>query len=181
MKFLTRLGKIFDLINIIMVVISSVAFVAMILLVGTDITLRYFFNKPLGWVTEVSTYILVMLGFLVAAWILKDDGHIKMDLILVSVSPRTRCVLDILTSIISIIIVFIICWFSMRVMADFYATNFLNQSVLKPPKWILIVPIFIGALLLMVQFIRKVYGFILRWKTLTRQMNFERAPRAFAK
>ena len=171
MKFLTRLGKLFDQINFIMIIIAAILLVGMTFLVGTDITLRYLFYRPLGWVKEVSEYILVFLGFLVAAWILKDDGHVKMDLVLNNVSPRVQTMMNIITSIISIIVVFIITWFSLRVIIQFYQTKLVTPSVLEPQKWILITPIFVGSLLLAIQFIRRTYVFITKWKTLSKQKS----------
>lgn len=169
MKFFAILGRIFDYINIIMVVISAILILGLTFIVGTDITLRYLFNRPLGWVKEVSEYILVGLGFLVAAWILKDDGHVKMDLVLNKVRPKTQTMMNIITSIISTIVVLIIAWFSLRVIVDFYQTKLVAPSVLEPPKWILLVPICVGCFLLAMQFIRRTYAFIERWKTLKEQ------------
>jgi len=171
MKFLTRLGKLFDQINFIMIIIAAILLVGMTFLVGTDITLRYLFYRPLGWVKEVSEYILVFLGFLVAAWILKDDGHVKMDLVLNNVSPRVQTMMNIVTSIISVIGVFIITWFSLRVIIQFYQTKLVTPSVLEPQKWILITPIFVGSLLLTIQFIRRTYAFMAKWKTLSKQKS----------
>jgi len=171
MKFLTRLGKLFDQVNFIMIIIAAILLVGMTFLVGTDITLRYVFYRPLGWVKEVSEYILVFLGFLVAAWILKDDGHVKMDLVLNNVSPRVQTMMNIITSLISIIVVFILTWFSLRVIIQFYQTKLVTPSVLEPQKWILITPIFAGSLLLAVQFIRRTYAFMAKWKTLSKQKS----------
>jgi len=171
MKFLTRLGKLFDQINFIMIVIAAILLVGMTFLVGTDITLRYLFYRPLGWVKEVSEYILVFLGFLVAAWILKDDGHVKMDLVLNSVSPRVQTMMNIITSILSTVVVFTLTWFSLRVILQFYQTKLVTPSVLEPQKWILITPIFTGSLLLAVQFIRRTYAFMAKWKTLSKQKS----------
>ena len=171
MKFLTRLGKLFDQINFIMIVIAAILLVGMTFLVGTDITLRYLFYRPLGWVKEVSEYILVFLGFLVAAWILKDDGHVKMDLVLNSVSPRVQTMMNIITSILSTVVVFTLTWFSLRVILQFYQTKLVTPSVLEPQKWILITPIFAGSLLLAVQFIRRTYAFMAKWKTLSKQKS----------
>ena len=168
MKFLARLGRLFDYINIIMVVVSAILLLGLTFIVGADITLRYLFNRPLGWVKEVSEYILVGLGFLVAAWILKDDGHVKMDLVLNKVGSRVQTMMNIITSIISTIIVFIMTCFALRVIVDFYRTKLVAPSVLEPPKWILLTPIFVGCLLLAIQFIRRTYGFIGKWKTLTK-------------
>jgi C4-dicarboxylate transporter DctQ subunit len=171
MTFLATLGKIFDRINVIMVVISALFLLGLTFIVGADITLRYLFLKPLGWVKEISEYILVALGFLVAAWILKDDGHVKMDLILNRVSPRTQAIMNIITSLISAIVVLVITWFSVRVTLLFYRTKLVTPSVLEPPKWILIVPIFVGCLLLAVQFIRRTYAFVVKWETLAKEKS----------
>ena len=169
MKSLTRLGKILDQVNIIMVAISTVLILGLTLIVGADITLRYVFLRPLGWVKEVSEYILVALGFLVAAWILKDDGHVKMDLLLNKVNPKVQTVMNIITSIMSTLVVLIVTWFTLRVMADFYRTKLVTPSVLEPPKWILLIPIFVGSLLLAIQFIRRTFSFIDQWKMLSKE------------
>jgi TRAP-type C4-dicarboxylate transport system permease small subunit len=169
MKSLTWLGKIFDQINIAMVVISAILILGLTFVVGADITLRYVFLRPLGWVKEVSEYILVALGFLVAAWILNDDGHVKMDLLLTKVSPRTQIIMNLITSILSIFVVLIVTWFSLRVIIDFYRTKLVTPSVLEPQKWVLLIPIFVGSLLLAIQFIRRTFYFINRWKTLGKE------------
>lgn len=171
MKFSAKLGKVFDRINLIMVVISAVFLLGLTFIVGADITLRYLFLRPLGWVKEISEYILVVLGFLVAAWILKDDGHVKMDLVLTKVSPRAQTMMNIITSGISTIVVFVITWFSVRVILQFYQTKLVTPSVLEPQKWILIIPIFVGCLLLIVQFIRRTYAFVRKWETLGKEKN----------
>ena len=168
MKFVAIVGRVFDYINIVMVVISAIMLLALTFIVGSDITLRYLFNRPLGWVKEVSEYILVGLGFLVAAWILKDDGHVRMDLVLNKVGSRVQTMMNIITSVISTIIVLTMTWFALRVIVDFYRTKLVAPSVLEPPKWILLTPIFVGCLLLAIQFIRRTYGFIGKWKTLTK-------------
>ena len=168
MKFLAQIGRLFDFLNIIMVVVSAILLVGLTLIVGADITLRYAFNKPLGWVKEVSEYTLVGLGFLVAAWILKDDGHVKMDLILGNVRPKIRIMMNMITSIISAIVMLIITWFTLRVILEFYRTKLLAPTVLEPPKWILLTPILIGSFLLAVQFIRRAYHFVEAWMRTTK-------------
>jgi C4-dicarboxylate transporter, DctQ subunit len=169
MKFLARLGKLLDYLNIVMVVISAILLLGLTFIVGADITLRYLFNKPLGWVKEVSEYTLVGLGFLVAAWILKDDAHVRMDLVLNKVGTRAQTMMNIITSGISTIVVLITTCFTLRVIVDFYRTKLVAPTVLEPPKWILLTPIFVGCLLLAIQFIRRTYGFIGKWKTLSKQ------------
>jgi len=168
MKFFTRLGRLFDFLNIMMVAISAVLLLGLTFIVGADITLRYLFNKPLGWVKEVSEYTLVGLGFLVAAWILRDDGHVKMDLVLSKLRPRAQTMMNIITSSISTVVVLITTWFTIRVTLEFYRTRLVAPTVLEPPKWILLTPILVGSFLLGAQFIRRTIGFIGKWKSLSK-------------
>jgi TRAP-type C4-dicarboxylate transport system permease small subunit len=171
MKFLARLGKVFDQINLATVIIASVLVVGLTVIVGADITLRYLFNKPIAWVKEVSEYILVALGFLTAAWLLKDDAHVTMDLVLAKMSPRTQTMLNIITSIISTIIVLSVTWFSFTITVDFYQTKSVAPTVLEPPKWILMTPVIVGSFLLAIQFVRRTYAYMHKWKTLSGQKN----------
>jgi TRAP-type C4-dicarboxylate transport system permease small subunit len=92
-----------------------------------------------------------------------------MDLLLNQVGPRVQTMMNLVTSIISTVIVLIITCFSLRVMTDFYRTGLLTPSVLEPPKWVLLIPIFVGSLLLFIQFVRRTLSFIDRWKRLGRK------------
>jgi C4-dicarboxylate transporter, DctQ subunit len=171
MKFLARLGKVFDQINVATVIIAAMLVVGLTFIVGADITLRYLFNKPIAWVKEVSEYILVALGFLTAAWLLKDNAHVTMDLVLAKMSPRTQTMMNIITSILSAIIVFIVTWFSVTITVDFYQTKIVAPTVLEPPKWILMTPVIVGSFLLAIQFVRRTYAYLDKWKTLRGQKN----------
>jgi C4-dicarboxylate transporter, DctQ subunit len=166
MNVLARVGRAFDHVNTIMVIVCAILVVGLTFIVGADITLRYLFNRPLGWVKEVSEYILVGLGFLAAAWILKDDGHVRMDLILTKVGPRTQAMMNLITSAFSPIVVLIITVFSLRVTIDFYQTKMVTPTVLEPPKWILMTPIVAGCFLLVIQFLRRTYAYLVKWKRL---------------
>ena len=166
MKVLTWLGKLFDQIDILMVIVAAILMVGLTFIVAADITLRYGFNMPLGWVKETSEYILVALGFLVAPWILKQDGHVKMDLVLNHLSSGAQRIMNMITSFLSMVVVLTVAWFSLRVTLDFYRTDLLTPSVLELPKWILMTPILLGAFLLAIRFMRRAYGFVKMGKTL---------------
>jgi C4-dicarboxylate transporter DctQ subunit len=169
MKILEKFGKSFDAIMFIMMIIAGVLLVGLVVIVGSDITLRSFFNKPQGWVKEVSEYILVYLCFLVPAWILRDEGHVKMDMVINALKPRAQCVLNIITTIMSALICIIMAWFSLTVTVNLYQTKYFTPTVLEMPKFIFIAVIFIGYLMLTLQLIRRAYGFIGLWKQLGEQ------------
>lgn len=148
---------------------AAVILVFLMSIVGTGIFSRYVLHSPIGWVNEMTEYLLVYLGFLPAAWVLKDEGHIKMDLVLNELSPRTQCMMNIITSIICTIVCFVLTWFSFKVTLKLYQTGYLMPTIYHPPKFILVAGIFVGLLLFSLQLIARTYGFLGKWKTLRKQ------------
>ncbi|MGV3493687.1 MAG: TRAP transporter small permease [Ramlibacter sp.] len=67
----------------------AVIFVAFIV----QIVLRYVFNWPVGWTTELSLAAWLWLVLWGAAFVLKDDEEIRIDLLVDRVGPRARRVL----------------------------------------------------------------------------------------
>lgn len=157
--------------------INFVAYVAagilvfLMSIVGTGIFSRYVLHMPIGWVNEITEYALVYLGFLPAAWILKDEAHIKMDLVLNAVNPRAQCMMNTTTSIISTIVCLVLTWFSFKVTLNLYKTGYLMPTIYQPPKFILVAGIFVGLLLFSIQLIARTYTLMSKWKTLSKQKS----------
>lgn len=70
-----------------------------------QIVLRYVFNWPVGWTTELSLAAWLWLVLWGASFVLKDDEEIRIDLLVERVGPRTRRVLAALAAI-SILVLF---------------------------------------------------------------------------
>lgn len=68
------------------VALLATIFVAFIV----QIALRYLFNWPVGWTTELSLAAWLWLVLWGAAFVLKDDDEIRIDLIAERASYRTR-------------------------------------------------------------------------------------------
>src|SRR5699024_9681683 len=98
------IGKFIDLIINFMGVLARIVIVMIVLIIFIDILTMNLFNYSLAWVLEISEYLLVFLTFLGAAWLLREDGHIKLDLILNALSKKGRKRLEFLNSIIGFII-----------------------------------------------------------------------------
>jgi TRAP-type C4-dicarboxylate transport system permease small subunit len=165
MKFLVKFDEVFHKIDMVLFVFAAVLLAALVFMVGADITLRYLFNMPLGWVKEVSEYIMLSLPFLVAGWIMETDGHLKMDLLIDAATPRVRNIVNTITYTVSAIVVLILASFSLRVTLEFYRTHYFTATLLKLPKFIFIAIIFLGFLMFFVQLIRKIIGFMTSLKT----------------
>lgn len=143
-----------------MVVFAGILLIFSMLSISAEVVSRYIFNHPFGWVTEICEYSLVYITFLVAAWILKQEKHIKMDLVFNRLNPRFQSSLNILTSIISAIACFILFLFGVRVTWELLTTGYFTPTVLEIPKFIIVAIIFIGSLTLSIQLTIRGINFI---------------------
>jgi C4-dicarboxylate transporter DctQ subunit len=161
MKMIFRaIQKTVDTIIRVMAGLSNVIIVYLMLSVCTDVVLRFFFNRPQAWIVEISEYLLLYVTFLGAAWVLKNEGHVIVDILLTRVSPKANAVLGILSSIIGIFVCLIIFWFGSIETVYHFKRGVLNPSILEFPKAPLLAIIPFGSFFFMLQFIRRTLGFI---------------------
>jgi TRAP-type C4-dicarboxylate transport system permease small subunit len=146
--------KLFD--NIIngFALIAGLLLVAMMLLVCCSVIMRYILNLPVGWVVEVCEFGLLFITFFGTTWLLKKDGHIKVDLVISVLPPVVRKVLFRITCLMGAAACGFLLWYGAYETWDHFQRSTLVIQTLETPKWMLLVVIPFGALLLIIQFIR---------------------------
>ena len=127
---------------------------------------RYFLGRPMGWIVEINEYILLHIAFLVAAWVLRQEGHVKMDIVLEQLSPKIQLAINLFTSIVSTIVCFLFTWFGIKVTLELYQKKAMTVTVLELPKFFFTIVIFFGSFLLVIQFVRRTYGYLQNWRGL---------------
>lgn len=155
-----KAGALFDRILDVFFMVAGVLLGFATLSVAVSIVTRYFFFRPLGWVTEICEYILLYVAFLIGAWVLKHEEHVKMDLIINRLPAKAQAVLNAITSLISAAVCLIIAIFALRVTWSLYTTKAFTYTILELPQFIFTSVIVIGAFLLFVQFLRRTCGFL---------------------
>ena len=159
-----KVKSIFDRTNSLLAILASVLLAFIALSLCYDITMRYLLGRTLPWLFEVSEYSLLWITFLGAAWLLRREGHVKMDLILNRLKPRTQAIVNIITSIVSALVCLLITWYSAKVTWHFFQTGSFLLSYLEAPKWPIMIIIPVGSFLLFIQFLRRTYGYLVRWR-----------------
>jgi len=69
-----------------------------------QIVLRYLFNWPVGWTTELSLVAWLWLVLWGAAFVLRDQDEIRIDFVLVHAGPRARRVIGIVAALCVIVL-----------------------------------------------------------------------------
>lgn len=168
MKLLTRVGRTFDRTNIVLASLSGALIILVMLLTGYMVVMRYIFHDPPGWVIEVTKYMLFIIPFLSAGWLLIKGNHVKIDLVIDRLKPKTRTVINLISSFIGAIICWIITWYGLEATLKYLQEGIRMTEVLAVPRFLLIAFIPFGCLMLSLEFIRQIYKNVVSIRTFRR-------------
>ena len=146
--------------------IAGVLLIFLMLSVTLEVALRYFLGRPTSWVMEICGYILLYIPFLVAAWILRRDGHVRMDLVIGTLSPKVQSLVNAITSFVSAVICLLLTWYGIKATLYFSKMGYKTPTILMLPKSMIITIIFVGSFLLSVQFLIEAFKYLRTWREL---------------
>ena len=115
---------------------------------------RYLFNSPLDWVLDVSELLMVAAVFLGTAYLLQNNGHVRVDLVLNILPKKTVRVLSIVTAICVLLFCVVLAWKSGQLAWMNRSTR--SDSVVMFPLFPGYFMVFYGSCLLLLQSIMKV-------------------------
>ena len=117
---------------------------AMLLMISYDVGMRYIFNEPTIWANEVSTYALVAVTFIGLAPTHLVNGHIRVDLLLNSLSAARREQFILLTSWLGLFFVMVAVWQCVAMIYDNYDAQIRTFSLLTQLIYVPQIPIALG-------------------------------------
>ncbi len=163
MQLLRKTVNVFDRIIDLMAILACAILVFLLLIIVTQVTLRIF-GLTILWIFEISKFSLLYITFLGAAWLLKRERHVKMDIVLTRLSPRTQSLMNIITSVLGVIICLVLTWYGVTLIQAQIRVGDYFPGLLKAPKWPVALVIPVGSFLLLVQFLRRTYGYLIIWQ-----------------
>lgn len=117
-----------------------------------DVFLRYFFNSPSIWITEVSTYLFLYIIFLGTAYALQQDMHIKVTFIVGFLGARLTKIIDLLTAIFAMIFCLVLLWQTTVMTWTAFKEDWTSPTMLSAPYAVIYIIMVIGTLLLFLTF-----------------------------
>ncbi len=158
MKFLNKLGAFMDRLNGVTAVLGVLIIVFIMVSISFGVVMRYFVHQPLQWVLEISEYSLLYLTFVATAWVLKKEGHVKIDVLLDRLGHRGRAVTNAVTSVVSSLVCFVLVWQGTRITYEYFVMGRFEDTPLAIPTGYVLAVIPFGSLLLALQFLRRAYA-----------------------
>ena len=156
--------RLFDRLLDILVVLAIIILVFGWLSVCFEVFMRYFVGKPQIWVIEIVEYILLYTCFLGAAWLLREDGHVKVDVLLNLLNPGNQALLNAITSGLAAILWLLLTWYTGGSTVKAFKMGLYTPTILEIPKAPLYAVMPIGSFLLFVQFSRRTFHYLMTYK-----------------
>jgi TRAP-type C4-dicarboxylate transport system permease small subunit len=147
--------KIFDRILNVMCFLSKLIIAFVLFSVALDFICRYAFNSPLIWVIPLSQYSLVYITFLGAPWLLREEGHVMMEIVVEKLGDAGRAWFGIGSSVLGIIVSFIFVWYGALTTYDHFVHGIYESAVMEMPIAPVLAIIPIGSFFLLAQFVRR--------------------------
>ena len=159
LKLLAIMGRIFDRILDSLAWMVNLILAFSMLIVCADVILRYGFNSPIIWQLDVTSSCLVIIAALGMAWLLKEEGHIRVDYFFNRFGSRTQIIITLVTSCLSAVAVGLITWYGLNITIEHAQAGYLEKGILPIPRAALLFPLAAGLFLLFIQFIRRFYKY----------------------
>lgn len=128
---------------------------AIMVVIIYEVLMRYLFVKSQLWVPETSVFFFGTLFVLGGGYNLIHGGHVKLDVLYIRLSPRTKAILDLVTSILFFIFCGVLIWKGWLMAWDSLLVREKTPSAFAPPLYPFKMVIPIGAALLMLQGVAK--------------------------
>jgi len=162
MKVLRGLVRAYDRVVDAIMVLAGILLWGQMLIVNVEVFSRYF-GRPTTWVAEISSILILWIPFMIAGWVLRKESHVKMDLLVERLSPRSQAMINFITSMAGVIVMLIVA--AAGLMTTIYWIGNKTPTMLMLPRSPIIGIIFIGSLLFAVQFLINALNYLEEWRT----------------
>lgn len=145
------LGRLMEMINTVIMFLSSGALLAASLILCSSVFLRYFLKIPTDWQDEMSVFLLVGATFMCAAYVQAQRGHIGIEALAGLLPPAVNRVRLALCDLASGLFCAFFSWKSILLLHEAWVDGQTTSSAWAPPLWIPYSLMTLGMILLTLQ------------------------------
>ncbi|MGH6725690.1 MAG: TRAP transporter small permease subunit [Pseudolabrys sp.] len=91
---------------------------AVALVMGANVLLRYGFSLGWIWAQELEWHLLVPLTLVGMSYALRHGEHVRVDVLFVTFKPRTKLAVDVISAVIAMIFSALVVWLSIGFVAQ---------------------------------------------------------------
>lgn len=125
-------------------------------LICLDIGIRYFGLGALAWVIELSEYLMYAAAFLGAPWVLRQNGHVALDLLTSKLPDRPARIVEILACLFGLLATIAMTIYGTAAVYGAWHDNMVTVKTWRYEEWLLLLPIPVSGVLMAVEFVRRI-------------------------
>ncbi|RXJ81969.1 TRAP transporter small permease subunit [Arcobacter sp. F2176] len=132
--------------------LSSLLLISLVLLILTEIFIRYFFDMSTMIADEYSGYLYLAAIFLGLAYTFNEDAHIRINILTSKMSQKSNRFIDIFAGLITIAILVFALYRTILFTYDSYDMQMVSEGVSETPLYLtqLVMPLGISLFILAV-------------------------------
>ena len=135
--------------------LAGALLVAVMLLISIKVIFRYGLREGLMGVDQISGTLLVYIAFLGAAWVLRREEHVTIDLLVTRLGPQSRRWLTCVNSCLGALICLVVTFYGSVEAVTSWQRGILIPAEIEIPRVINLGVIPLGAFLRSLQFMRR--------------------------
>ena len=141
-----------------MAALAGVILVFITAAVCYTIGMRFLFKQTTIWIIQTCEYALLWIAFLATTWLLREGGHINVDIICTHLNIKTKNYLDLVMYVIGGLFCVVLTIFGVSHMYDCIANKVTDVRAITVPKSAIFSIVPAGSFLLIIQFFRMAWS-----------------------
>lgn len=139
-------------------VVAGVLLAAIAVAIVVDVVVRNLGFQPPAHTLTLTEYSLLYITMLAAPWLVREKGHVYIELLTAAVSPRTRFWLTRVVYALCVLTCAVIFWFSLEVTISHYRRHVIDVRSFDMPRWLLTASMPLSFGLMTIEFARYLLG-----------------------
>jgi len=164
-----KAGVAFDRLEDFLVYLAAAAALALVLMDCAEIFLRTLFGRSIRAAVEIEEYLQLFIVFMSAAYIQRLGGHVKLELVLGSLSSRNRALVSAVTTFLGGVFLLILSGYGTATAVEMAVRGVYRITPLEFPKAPLISAVALGLFLLAIRFLRNAYEYASEYRSQRRR------------
>ena len=127
---------------------------AMMAVIFLDVVLRNLGYQSSAHFFTFTEYALLMVPCLGAPWLVREKGHIYVEILLMALSPRRRAIVTWIIGVACVVVCAVIAWYGFAVTISDFLQNEKDVRSLDMPRWMVVGFIPLAFAMMALEFLR---------------------------
>ena len=153
-----HISRAYDGFLTLMAIIAGGMLVWLMVSVVVSVTMRNLGLQPYAWLFLSSEYALLYMTMLGAPWLVREKGHVHIELLTAGLPPAAQAFVSRLVAALCVLVSVILAWKGLELFLTNIERNDFDVRAYFTPKWMLTISFPISFTLMAVEFARFVFG-----------------------